>query len=103
MQVVLGDFVTTRIPQQFSLVFIAWNSFFNVLTQQDQMAAFQNAAQHLTANGRFIIEAFTPNQFFTPNHQTIESQPLKPDEVTLDVLTHHPATQTIKQNHVRFS
>ena len=103
VQVVLGDFVTTRMPHQYSLVFIAWNSFFNVLTQHDQVTAFQNAAQHLTTNGRFVIEAFTPNQFFTPNHQTIESQPLNPDEVTLDVLTHHPATQTIKQNHVRLS
>jgi SAM-dependent methyltransferase len=42
----------------FSLVFIAFNTFFNLLTDHDQRACFGNVRDVLTPNGVFAVETF---------------------------------------------
>lgn len=56
----VGDMATTRIPGEFSLVFLAFNSLSNLLTQAQQVACFRNAAAHLAPGGCFVIELFVP-------------------------------------------
>ena len=56
----LGDYTTTTVPGPFSLVYLVWNSLSNVTTQEGQLAAFANAAAHLSPGGRFVVELFVP-------------------------------------------
>jgi SAM-dependent methyltransferase len=58
--VVIGDMATTRVPGQFTLVYLAWNSISNLRTQSEQVACFRNAARHLAPGGHFVIELFVP-------------------------------------------
>ena len=50
--VVVGDMATTRVPGEFSLVYVVWNSIGNLRTQAEQVACFRNAARHLAPGGR---------------------------------------------------
>src|SRR6185369_2162005 len=45
--VVHGDMATARAPGTFSLVYLVYNTISNLLTQQEQVACFANAARHL--------------------------------------------------------
>ena len=43
----VGDFATTRVDGEFSLVYLVFNTIFNLVTQDAQVACFENAAAHL--------------------------------------------------------
>jgi len=56
----LGDMTTTRVEGTFSLVYIVFNSIFNLRTQELQVACFENAAAHLAPGGAFVVELMVP-------------------------------------------
>jgi SAM-dependent methyltransferase len=58
--VVVGDMATTRVPGEFSLVYLVWNTIANLRTQEEQVECFRNAARHLRPGGRFVIELWVP-------------------------------------------
>lgn len=60
LPLVVGDMATLRVPGEFGLVFLVWNSISNLRTQREQVECFRNAARHLTPGGRFVIELFVP-------------------------------------------
>lgn len=57
----IGDFATTRVDGTFSLVYLVFNTIGNLTTQDDQVACFQNAADHLGLGGCFVIEVGMPD------------------------------------------
>lgn len=59
--VVVGDMATTRVPGEFSLVYVVWNSISNLRTQDEQVECFRNAARHLAPGGRFVVELWVPD------------------------------------------
>ena len=58
--VVLGDMATATAPGEFSLVYLVFNTIANLLTQEEQVACFRNAARHLVPGGGFVIELWVP-------------------------------------------
>lgn len=59
--VTIGDFSTIRVDGNFSLVYLVFNTIFNLRTQDEQIACFQNAAAHLDSGGCFVIENTVPD------------------------------------------
>jgi SAM-dependent methyltransferase len=60
IEVVEGDLTSVRVPGEFSLVYLVYNTITNLLTQDAQVAAFENAARHLAPGGRFVVEVYVP-------------------------------------------
>ena len=50
-----------RVAGEFSLVYLISNTIFNLVTQDAQVACFENAAAHLGSGGRFVIETGVPD------------------------------------------
>lgn len=61
VEVTIGDMTTTRVPGEFSLVYLVFNTISNVTTQEGQVDVFRNAAAHLRPGGRFLIEVGIPS------------------------------------------
>lgn len=59
--VTIGDMATTRVDGSFSLVYLVFNTITNLLTQDEQVACFANAAAHLEVGGRFVVEVGVPS------------------------------------------
>lgn len=59
--VVIGDFATASVEGSFSLIYVVFNTFNNLRTQDKQVACFQNVAGHLESGARFVIEMFVPD------------------------------------------
>ena len=59
--VTLGDFADARVDGEFDLVFVAFNTFFALLTQEEQLRCVRNVAARLSPRGVFIVEAFVPD------------------------------------------
>lgn len=58
--VTIGDMATTRVEGTFGLVYLVYNTISNLLSQDEQVACFCNAAAHLDVGGHFVIEVFVP-------------------------------------------
>ena len=56
----IGDMATTRVEGSFSLVFLVFNTITNLLTQDEQVDCFANAAAHLDDGGHFLVETGIP-------------------------------------------
>ncbi|NJP51794.1 class I SAM-dependent methyltransferase [Streptomyces sp. SBST2-5] len=59
--VIIGDMATTAAPGEYSLVYLVYNTISNLLTQEEQVQCFRNAARHLRPGGRFVIELGVPD------------------------------------------
>ncbi|MEU5920969.1 class I SAM-dependent methyltransferase [Streptomyces sp. NPDC047141] len=69
LPVTIGDMATTVVPGEFSLVYLVYNTITNLLTQDEQVECFRNAARHLAPGGRFVIELGLPPLRFLPPGQ----------------------------------
>jgi SAM-dependent methyltransferase len=58
--VTIGDMTATRVPGEFTLVYLVFNTIENLTTQDAQVACFENAAAHLGPAGRFLVEVGVP-------------------------------------------
>lgn len=104
LSVTVGDFADVSVPGSYRLIYVVWNTFFNLLTQDDQVRCFENVAAHLTDDGSFVIEAYVPAFLYRlQNEQYVEAEAIEVDEVRLDVLRHDAATQVIEESHVSLS
>ncbi|MFD3754274.1 class I SAM-dependent DNA methyltransferase [Streptomyces cyaneofuscatus] len=70
LPVTLGDMATTVVPGGFTLVYLVYNTISNLLTQEEQVECFRNAARHLEPGGRFVIELEVPPLRSLPPGQT---------------------------------
>lgn len=104
ISVTVGDFADVPVEDSYHLIFVVWNSLFNLLTQDDQVRCFQNVARHLTKEGSFVVEAYVPTFLCRlPNDQYVDAEAILVDEVQLDVLRHDMSTQMIEESHVSLS
>ncbi|MFI8962436.1 class I SAM-dependent DNA methyltransferase [Streptomyces sp. NPDC053493] len=69
LPVTIGDMATTVVPGAFSLVYLVYNTLSNLLTQDEQVECFRNAARHLEPGGRFVVELGVPPLRFLPPGQ----------------------------------
>lgn len=99
LEVVIGDMASTRVKGDFSLVFLVFNTIDNLLTQDDQVACFQNAAAHLTPGGCFVIETLVPPIQRLPYGETHLAFANGPDHMGTD--TFDVVTQNYSSHHIR--
>ena len=60
LPVTVGDMATTRVPGEFSLVYLVFNTLANLRTQDEQVECFRNAARHLAPGGHVVIDLWVP-------------------------------------------
>lgn len=96
---VIGDFTTTRVPGEFSLVYLVFNTVMNVTTQDGQVECFVNAAAHLERGGRFVVEVGVPELRRLPRGQKLVPFHVGEREWAFDL--YEPATQRCSSNYVR--
>ena len=71
IDVEIGDFATTKVDGTFSLAYLVFNTINNLTTQDEQVACFQNVAEHLEPGGCFVIEVGVPGLRTLPPGKTV--------------------------------
>jgi SAM-dependent methyltransferase len=94
---VAGDMAATRVDGEFALVYLVFNTIFNLTTQDGQVACFQNAAAHLRSGGRFVIEARVPELQRLPLGQTV--LPWRADPGGTSYYVYDVVTQRLSGQH----
>ena len=100
IDVAVGDFSTTRVAGEFAVVYLVFNTIFNLVTQDAQVACFENAAAHLETGGVFVIETGVPGLQRLPPGQTIIPFRAEPEGISFDV--YDVVTQRASSQHFVF-
>ena len=98
--VVRGDMATASAPGAFALVYLVFNTIANLLTQEEQVACFRNAARHLVPGGAFVIELWVPELRKLPPGVGATVWLNEPGYIGLD--TYDVLHQRVVSHHFRF-
>jgi SAM-dependent methyltransferase len=100
LPVVAGDMTTVSAGDGFALAYLVFNTISNLLTQNEQVECFRNAARHLRRGGRFVIELWVPQlRSLAPGHGgTVEVS--EPGYLLVD--TYDTLDQLVVSHHVSF-
>ena len=101
--VTMGDFSRVTLAETFELIFVAFNTFFGLLTADDQLRCFRNVASMLRAGGVFVIEAFVPDLRRFDRGQRFAVTRIEPRAAWLEASLHDAASQTVDAQLVRLS
>lgn len=100
LPVVLGDMTSATLPGRFSLVALIFNGISNALTQNQQIACFENAARHLSPAGRFVVELWVPDLRRLPPGSQATVFATEPGYIGLDTI--NVLDQIVVSHHFRF-
>ena len=101
--VTTGDFADVRVSESYALVYVVFNTLFNLQTQDDQVRCFRSVAEHLNRDGVFLIELFVPDLTRFDSGQRADAVSVEVDRVELNVERHDPVTQQVISQHMVFS
>lgn len=80
----LGDMIDALPDGPLGIVFVAFNTFFNLGSRERQVECFRAVGARLGASGRFVIEAYVPDEAArTGTH--VELRTMAADRVVLSV------------------
>jgi SAM-dependent methyltransferase len=99
--VTMGDMADVPVSGSYRLVFVVFNTLYNLLTQDAQVRCIENVARHLTDDGVFLVEALVPGSLYSlRDDQYVDAEAVEVDRVTLDVGRFDPVTQVLDESHV---
>jgi len=101
--VTIGDFANVDVAGRYSLIYVVFNTFFALTSQDEQVRCFANCASHLDAEGAFLIEAFYPDLTRFTRGQNVSAIQVDTDCVSLDVTRHDPVQQIVTSQRLHIT
>src|SRR6266498_3501872 len=80
--VTVGDMADVPVKGPFRLVYLVFNTLFNLPSADRQAACFRNVAHVLDADGAFVIECFVPDPAKFDRDQRVDAQAVTEDSAT---------------------
>jgi len=99
----VGDMADVKMDGTFGLVFLIFNTLFNLPSQEAQCRCFENAARHLDPGGCFLIETFVPDPTQFNGRQNLKTLRVDAKSVLIEATIHNPLEQTIDYQRILFS
>lgn len=100
IELVTGSFVQFDLDERFSLIYVVVNTFFVLLSQDEQVECFASVRKHLSPDGVFVMEAFIPDPCRFDDGQTVRAVRLTENEAIFEISQHDPAAQIVTSQHV---
>ncbi len=100
--VVRGHMVDDAPTGPFDLVFVAYNTLFNLIDEGAQAACFRAMAERLIPGGRFVVEAFIPDEPARAGSE-VSLRSLTADRVVLAVTKYSPDLQGAEGQYIEFT
>jgi SAM-dependent methyltransferase len=99
---VIGDMAEMPVTGPFDVAYLAFNTLFNLTSQERQIDCFRNVARVLEPGGVFVIECFIQDVTEFDRGQRVATRALTEDAVHMEFLQHDPVEQTITYQRVTF-
>lgn len=96
----MGNFANLKIGGRFSLVYVVFNTFFALLSQDDQVRCFTRVAKRLAPDGAFVIEAFMPDLTRFDHGQRTSTTLISDERTIMEVSKLDAASQRVRAQHL---
>jgi len=103
INVTMGNFADVQVAGEFRLIFVVFNTFFGLVTQEDQVRCFQNVAAHMGPDGTFVVEVFVPDMKRFTGGQELRTREVTTEHVSMQASLHDPVAQRVKSQYIVFS
>jgi SAM-dependent methyltransferase len=102
--VVVGDMADVGVTGPYPLVYLVFNTLFNLTGAGRQEDCFRNVARVLAPGGRFVIEAFVPDPAdFDRDEREIQVRAVTEDAVTVRMHRYDREAQTFVRQTITFT
>jgi SAM-dependent methyltransferase len=98
--VTLADFAIFELEYRYRLIYVVFNTFFGLLTQDAQVSCFNSVAHHLEGDGVFVMEAFVPDVTRFERGQRVAVSAIGTGRVHLEMSQYFAVAQTVQSYHV---
>ncbi len=99
----IGDMADVAVEGTFELIFVVFNTFFMLTTQEAQVRCFKNVAAHLAPGGRFVLGAFVPDTSRIESGQSLSVGDLSASHIRLDATRYDAGAQRVEFTQARIS
>jgi SAM-dependent methyltransferase len=104
IRVVVGDLADVAVTGPYPLVYLVFNTLFNLTGQGRQEDCFRNVARVLAPGGAFVIEAFVPDPAdFDRDEQQVQVSSVTEDSATIRLHQYDRAAQTFVRQTITFT
>ena len=100
IKVSFGNFAEVTAEGEFALVYVVFNTFFGLLTQEDQVRCFEGVSRRLAPGGVFLIEAFVPDMTLFDRGQRVRARNVTAGMASIDIAEHDISKQRVSSQHV---
>ncbi|GAA2331226.1 class I SAM-dependent methyltransferase [Dactylosporangium salmoneum] len=102
--VLVADMADVGLPGPYPLVYLVFNTLFNLTGEGRQEDCFRNVARVLAPGGRFVVEAFVPDPAdFDRDEQQVQVRSVTEDAVTIRLHQYDRQAQTFVRQTVTFT
>ncbi|MFE2614957.1 class I SAM-dependent methyltransferase [Micromonospora chalcea] len=102
LPVTIGDMADVPVTGPYRLVFLVFNTLFNLVSEERQAACFRNVARVLAPGGAFVIETFVPDPADFDRDEQIQVREVTEDSATIRLHRYDRAAQTFVRQTVTF-
>ncbi|MBF9134412.1 class I SAM-dependent methyltransferase [Plantactinospora sp. S1510] len=101
--VAIGDMADVPVTGPYGLVYLIYNTLFNLTSQERQVDCFRNVARVLDPGGFFVIECFMPDHLPFDRGQLVHTRAVSEHLVDVSFARHDSSRQRVTYQHVRLS
>jgi len=101
--VTIGDMADVPADGAFALIFVVFNTFFMLTTQDAQLRCLRNVAAHLAPGGCFLLHAFVPDTSRIEKGEVVSVHEASVDLVRLDATIYDSMQQRLDTTQVRIT
>lgn len=101
--VTLGDMADVPVPGPFGLVYLVFNTLFNLPNPERQLDCFRNVARVLEPESAFVLECFVPEPGKFNRGSRVEALEVTEDSATIAVYRHDAAAQRYAKQEITFT
>jgi SAM-dependent methyltransferase len=101
LRVKIANMARVDMGTRYSLVYVVFNTFFHLTTQDDQVRCFENAARHLRRGGYFVLETFFPDLSRFPRDQSLTVKEVEVDRVWVQFAVLDRSAQRVTSQDAR--
>jgi SAM-dependent methyltransferase len=98
--VTIGSFADFELGVRFRLVYVVFNTFWALLTQEEQLSCFRAVARHLADGGVFVMETLVPDPARYERGQRTQTSWVKPDATLLEASRHDAVRQRVDTSYI---
>lgn len=100
----IGDMADVAVPGEYPLVYLVFNTLFNLTGEGRQEDCFRNVARALRPGGAFVIEAFVPDPAaFDRDEQQVQVHSVTETSATIRLHQYDRAAQTFVRQTITFT